>query len=112
MSNEIYILQSKIFFEFTGNFIKIGMVYYTDARNSLLLIDFLKKKDLIITGIDTFFLIQDNNLFIQPNMEDDIYYDSKYNKLHDGNYDWEVAKQFIEDKAKKNIIFEIDFNVL
>ena len=88
---------------------KIGKIFYTDAENSLKLIECCRKSNRIILGIETFRIFIENRIMIQPNMKDDIYYSKKYEKLSDGNYHWDVAEQFINDNANKGLVFEVDF---
>lgn len=100
----------KLFDRFGGDYLKIGNIFYTDAENSLKLIEYCRKDNRIILGVETFKVFVSEMIMIQPNMEDDIYYDKKYEKLGDGNYNWDVARQFIVDKSNKGFVFEVDFN--
>ena len=99
----------EIFNALEGDYMKLGYTFYTDVVDSLKLIDFLKKKNLIILGIDSFKVFVGERIMLQPSSDDDIHNSKKYKKLPDGTYHWDVAKQFINDKCKKHLIFEIDW---
>jgi hypothetical protein len=111
MSKNLLKIQTIIFNSFGGNFIKLGNSFYTAANDSMKLINFCEKHNMIILGIETFKLFISNKISIQPNMEDDIYYSEKYKKNNKGNYQWDIARQFIKDKQHKNVIFEVDFDI-
>ena len=109
MLPKIVLDQLEIFNAFGGNYMKLGYTFYTDAVNSLKLIEFLRKKNLIILGIDTCRVFIKESIQLQPSMKDDIHNSKKYKQLPDATYHWDVAKQFINDKRKKHLVFEIDW---
>ena len=109
MLPKIVLDQLEIFNAFEGDYIKFGNSFCTDAVESLNFIEFLRKKNLIILGIDTFNVFIEESIKLQPNSDEDIHNSKKYKKLPDGNYHWDVAKQFISDKRKKHLIFDIDW---
>ncbi len=111
MSCDLYNDQLKIINDIGINYVKIGNTFYTDSKNSLKIIEFCKKNNLKILGIETFTLVLSDELMIQPNMKDDIYYFKKKKKRPDNTYNFDVAERFISDKSNKDLLFEVDFEV-
>jgi hypothetical protein len=105
-------LVKKVFSDFEGNYIKRREMFFTDVDNTLLLIDYIKKLNLKIDGVDGYFLtIKNNGIYIQPVGEYTIHNVTAFPQMPDKCYDWDVAAAFvrsIQEEKVDNLVFEVD----